>query len=80
MNNDNVKKSIAKVLKNIAPEADINTIDPDENIREELDLDSVDFLNFLVGLHDILGVEIPESDYGQLGSLSEIINYITARV
>lgn len=77
MSEESAKKTIAKVLKTIAPEVDIETIDPDENLREAVDLDSVDFLNFLVGLHDELGVDIPESDYGELVSLSDIIKYLS---
>lgn len=80
MSNDNVRRAIIKVLGKIAPEADLNRVEPNENLREALDLDSVDFLNFLVGLHDELGVEIPESDYGQLQSLSDIIGYLTTKV
>ncbi|HKJ31346.1 MAG TPA: acyl carrier protein [Balneolales bacterium] len=80
MTNDNVRRAIIKVLGRIAPEADVNEVEPDENLREALDLDSVDFLNFLVGLHDELGVDIPESDYNQLQTISDITNYLTAKV
>jgi len=80
MTNDKVRRAIIKVLGRIAPEADVNEVEPDENLREALDLDSVDFLNFLVGLHDELGVDIPESDYNQLQTISDITNYLTAKV
>ncbi|HKJ45586.1 MAG TPA: phosphopantetheine-binding protein [Balneolales bacterium] len=80
MSDDIARRAIIKVLGNIAPEAEVDKIEPNENLREALDLDSVDFLNFLVGLHDELGVEIPESDYGRLNTLSDIINYLTTKV
>jgi len=80
MSDDIARRAIIKVLGNIAPEAEVDKIEPNENLREALDLDSVDFLNFLVGLHDELGVEIPESDYGRLSTLSDIINYLTTKV
>jgi acyl carrier protein len=80
MSNDIARSAIIKVLGSIAPEADVAKIEPNENLREVLDLDSVDFLNFLVGLHDELGIEIPESDYGRLSTLSDIINYLTSKV
>jgi acyl carrier protein len=80
MSDDIARRAIIKVLGNIAPEAEVDKIEPNENLREALDLDSVDFLNFLVGLHDELGIDIPESDYGQLSTLSDIINYLTTKV
>jgi acyl carrier protein len=64
----------------MAPEADLSTLDPHANVRETLDIDSFDFLNFLIGLNDALGVEIPEADYGQLATLADIVAYLRARV
>jgi acyl carrier protein len=75
-----LKATIVKVLGQIAPEADLSTLGPDENIRETLDIDSFDHLNFLIGLNAALGVEIPESDYGQLTTLADIIRYLAARL
>lgn len=71
---------IFKVLGRIAPEADLSRLDPDANVREALDIDSFDHLNFLIGLHEELGVEIPEADYGQLTTLADIVRYLSARV
>jgi len=51
-----------------------------ENVREALDSDSFDFLNFLIGLHEELGVEIGGADYGQLTTLADMIRYLAARV
>jgi acyl carrier protein len=48
-------------------------------MREALDIDSFDFLNFLIGLDDELGVEIPEADYGKLVSLNDLLDYLGAR-
>ena len=73
-------ETICKVLGQIAPEADLSILGPNENIRETLDIDSFDHLNFLIGLHEALGVEIPEGDYGQLTTLADIVRYLTARV
>lgn len=74
-----IKEAVFKVLGRIAPEADLGTLDPDANVRETLDIDSFDHLNLLIGLHEELGVEIPEADYGQLTTLSEITRYLSAR-
>ena len=73
-------ETIFKVLGQIAPEADLSTLGPDENVRETLDIDSFDHLNFLIGLNAALGVEIPEADYGQLTTLAGIVSYLSARL
>ena len=75
-----ITETIFKVLGQIAPEADLSTLAPDENVRETLDIDSFDHLNFLVGLNEALGVEIPEADYGQLTTLADIVSYLSARL
>lgn len=75
---ETVRDTILDVLGSIAPEADPDTIDPAEPLREQLDLDSVDFLNFVVGLHERLGVEIPEADYGKLASVDGAVAYLRA--
>ncbi|MGE3537129.1 MAG: acyl carrier protein [Candidatus Tectimicrobiota bacterium] len=71
---------ICRVLGQIAPEADLTQLDPTTDLRQALDIDSFDHLNFLIGLHDALGVEIPEADYGQLVTLADVTRYLTARV
>jgi acyl carrier protein len=78
MNELELKKIILNGLAAVAPGADVNGLDPDENVREALDIDSFDHLNFLVGLHDQLGVDIPEKDYGRLNTVNEIIGYLMA--
>lgn len=71
---------IADVLAGIAPEARLDLVDPDGPFREELDIDSMDFLNLVVGLKARLGVEVPEADYGQLGTLNAMIAYLQRRM
>lgn len=78
MNQTELKQIILNALAQVAPGADVNSLDPDENVREALDIDSFDHLNFLVSLHEKLGVEIPEKDYGRLNTVNEIIAYINA--
>jgi acyl carrier protein len=70
---------VLEVLGRIAPEADPTSIDPRVNLREQLDLDSMDFLNFLIALDKELQVDIPERDYGQLTTLEACIDYLSAR-
>jgi len=65
-----VRRGIAKVLAGIAPEADLTTVPPEANLRQELDLDSVDFQNFLSGLAKALGREIPADVAGDLTTIA----------
>lgn len=80
MTDGQIKAAIFKVLSQIAPEADLSKLPPDESIREALDIDSFDHLNLLIGLHEDLGVDIPEADYGQLTTLADIVKYLSSRV
>jgi acyl carrier protein len=74
-----LRQIILDTLGEIAPEADLQTLAPDKALREELDIDSMDFLNFVIALHENLGVEIPEADYPKLATLEGAINYLGAR-
>lgn len=78
MNETELVEMIHSLLALIAPGADLDNLDPDDNVREALDIDSFDHLNFLVGLHEKLGVDIPEKDYGKLNSVNEIVQYLTS--
>ena len=80
MTTTEIRETIITGLSQIAPEADFEELSPTENIREELDIDSFDFLNFLIGLDDKLGVEIPESDYEKLISMNDLIGYLQERI
>ncbi|HMM41809.1 MAG TPA: acyl carrier protein [Thermomicrobiales bacterium] len=73
-----IHDAILASLRRIAPEVDPATIDPSIDLREQLDIDSIDFLNLLVGLHERLGIDIPESDYGRLTTLTGLTEYVTA--
>jgi len=79
MTEASIRQVIADSLRGIAPEADLEHLAPDANMREALDIDSFDFLNFLIGLHSRLGVEIPESDYGKLTSMADLVRYLLAK-
>ena len=74
-----IRQAISEALKKIAPEADLQRVSPEENLREALDIDSFDFLNLLIALHGKLGVEIPEADYGQLTTLSALVRYLSKK-
>ena len=78
MNREQIRATVLEVLGRIAPEADPASIDPRVNLREQLDIDSMDFLNFLIALDKNLQVDIPERDYGQLTTLDACIDYLSA--
>lgn len=80
MNKTQIDQVVFRQLKRIAPESDPSRLDPDENIRKVLDIDSFDALNFFIQLNEEFGVDIPESDYGQLNTLAEIHRYIADRL
>ena len=70
-----IKSVIRDILGGIAPEADLDAVAGDEDLREALDLDSMDFLNFVVALHERTGADIPEADYPRLRTLDGAIAY-----
>lgn len=69
---DLVKKTLYAVAPDIAGEP----MDPDKTLREQFEIDSMDFLNFVIGLHKATGVEIPEADYPKLMTLQGCITYL----
>lgn len=77
MNEAEIKAAIFECLAPIAPEADPAALAPDANLREALDIDSFDFLRFLIALSGKLGREIPEADYAKLASLRSMTAYLT---
>jgi len=70
------KATICEILGAIAPEADFSTVSGGEDLREALDLDSMDFLNFVIALHERTGIDIPETDYPKLRTLDGAVSYL----
>ncbi len=79
MDASHVRATIADVLAGIAPEVEFSSLDPTAPLRDQIDLDSMDFLNVIVGLHERLKVDIPESDYARLISLDDLVVYLAAK-
>ncbi|KVC23319.1 phosphopantetheine-binding protein [Burkholderia diffusa] len=76
MNNADTLSVVLETLASIAPEIDPSTLRADRALRSQVDLDSMDWLNFLTGLHARLKVDIPERDYGRLVTLDDIVSYL----
>ncbi|MCL4184164.1 MAG: acyl carrier protein [Burkholderiaceae bacterium] len=75
-----LRQAVIDSVRTIAPEADFEALDPRRPMREELDIDSFDFLNVLIELHGRTGVEIPEADYGKVGTLEALLAYLAQRL
>lgn len=73
---DEIRAIILRLLGEIAPEADLTALRPDVRLRDQLDLDSMDFLNFLIALDAELNISIPEEDYEKLATLSQCLDYL----
>lgn len=78
MTPDQIRPIVLEELAVIAPEADLTSIRPDVSFRHQLDLDSMDVLNFAIALHRRFGVEIPEEDYSKLATLSGCVEYLSS--
>jgi acyl carrier protein len=75
-----VRAGVLAELKRIAPELEEAGLAPAKLLREQVDLDSMDWLNFIVALHERFRVDIPESDYARLGTLDETVAYLQRRL
>ncbi|MCX7155217.1 MAG: GNAT family N-acetyltransferase [Rhodocyclales bacterium] len=75
-----IRTVVLETLKSIAPEMDAGSLKPDQPLRHQVDLDSMDWLNVIAGLHEKLHVDIPESDYGRLGTLDAIVACVASNL
>ena len=80
MNPSAIRQAVIDALSSVAPEGDYDRLRPDRSLREQLDIDSYDFLTVMVRLHESLGVDVPEADYGKLATLDEAVVYLAARL
>lgn len=80
MTNTDIRKVVQEELNNIAPEVDMTTVDATADLREAIDIDSMDFLNFITAIHHRLGLDIPEIDYPKLVTIDGAVAYITAHL
>ncbi|HEX6569200.1 MAG TPA: acyl carrier protein [Acidimicrobiales bacterium] len=78
MNAAETRALLARLLHGIAPEVDLDTIDPAASLQEEAELDSMDFLNLVTALYDETGIEIPERDYPRVATVDGFVGYVSA--
>ncbi len=78
MTREDLNRAVVDALASVAPEIDRTAIRAGVSFRDQLDLDSMDFLNFVLALHERLGVDIPEVDYPHLRSLDSAVDYLAS--
>lgn len=76
MEKEIITKEVKSILKRLAPEVESQSVDTLRPFRDEYQLDSMDFNNFIIGINEKFGIEVPEKDYTKLSSIDEIANYI----
>ena len=80
MTTDALRSLVLRLLQELAPETDPASVDPDADLREELDLDSMDELNLIARLSEELGCEVPEAEYPQLRTVNGAVDYLADRL
>ncbi len=80
MTREEIRAVVVEELKRVAPELDPAALDPDALVRDQVEMDSLDLLNFLTAIHRRLGIDIPERDYGELATLTRIEAYLAGRL
>ena len=76
MTKEEVRRAVVNILKDIAPDEDLSSIKDDVTLREQMDLDSMDFLDIVMELRKRFNIEVPESDYQELVSMDSCIQYL----
>jgi len=77
---EQIRTEVLAIIRQLAPEIDPTRIIPDKPLRTQIDLDSMDWLNVLASIHEKLGVNIPETDYGKVVTLDGIVAYLAEKI
>lgn len=80
MTRDEIRAQVVRALRKVAPESDPSSIDARSDLRDALDLDSMDFLGFVTAVHEALHVDIPEVDYPKVRTLDDVSSYVAAKL
>jgi acyl carrier protein len=80
VNEEEIRTLVTGQLRRIAPELDVAQLDPEIDLREQVDFDSMDILNLAVAIHEATGVDIPEADYPLMVSLNGCVRYLRTRL
>jgi len=77
---EEVRQAVFDAIRSVAPETDTATLRGDRPLREQIEIDSFDFMRMLVFLHERLGVDVPEGAYGQLATVEATVDYLLGRL
>lgn len=80
MNRDSIRQALLAALTDVAPEVDPGALDPAKPLRRQVDLDSADWLNFLVAVHEQLGLDIPDAEAARLDTLDRLVDWCAPRL
>ncbi len=80
MDEQQLRRTALEILQSIAPEVEPADIVGGSPLRNQVDLDSMDWLNFLIALHEKLQVDIPEADYARLVTIDDVVAYLGAKL
>jgi acyl carrier protein len=80
VNDDDIRTAVLRVLHQVAPDLDPAALDPAVPLQDQADIDSVDFMNIMVGIEETLGVDVPERDYPKVASLDGCVAYLSSRL
>ncbi|EDM24936.1 hypothetical protein LNTAR_04106 [Lentisphaera araneosa HTCC2155] len=80
MTNEGIAQAIIDIIKDIVPDEDCSNIDPAVALRDQLELDSMDFLDIVMELRKLYNVEVPEADYGELATLDSCVAYLEPKM
>ena len=80
MTREGIAQAVCDIINGILPEGDSSGVDPDKRLRDQLELDSMDFLDIVMELRKRYGIEIPEEDYPKLATLNSCVDYLEPRM
>ncbi len=80
MRRDEIKDVLLKIIEDIDEEAELNLLKPDQPMQDQLDLDSMDFLDIVMELRKRYKLQIPEEDYSELATLDSCVNYLEPKL
>ena len=76
MTEEEVALAVKDIIQTVAPDEDVSNLDPEQRLREQIDLDSMDFLDIVMELRKLYGVQVPEEDYKELATLGSCVRYL----
>ena len=80
MTGEGIRQAIVEIIQDILPDEDLGDIDPGKPLRDQVDLDSMDFLDIVMELRKRYSVEVPEQDYGQLVTMNSTVDYLLPKM